>query len=385
MQFLLKTVLKKFINKEISLVGFDDSYAHHALDKHLFVSFKIFDITPQQATIIKQSALSSGCDCAVNKGVIDCSVSYSDCILSGTLAQIENVAKKLYSQPFSLPKLAEKLLEQIQSEKQVQKRAKIMGILNLTQDSFSDGGEFVEIDKAINHAVDMIEQGADIIDIGAQATNCKADLVSVVYEIEKVTPIVAALKTAYPHIEISIDTTTLGCAKSALDAGADIINDVSFLKNPEFINLCKKMDKKLVIMHSKGDPKTMDSLCDYENVVDEVFKDLAYKLEYVDSFGFKKENLIIDVGFGFAKTIEQNFTLLKRINEFKSLGYQILAGVSRKRFLQDVINTRSPKDADIQTALAVSWLIQQDVDLIRVHNVELAMQALKFNDRLYTF
>ena len=114
-------------------------------------------------------------------------------------------------------------------------------------------------------------------------------------------------------------------------------------------------------------------------------KDIANKTAHAKSLGLNPENIIIDVGFGFAKNIEQNFTLLKRINEFKSMGYPVLAGVSRKRFLQDVINTKEPKDADIQTTLATSWLIQQDIDIIRVHDVELAMQALKFNDRLYTF
>ena len=385
MQFLSKTVLKKFINKEISAVGFDESYVSHAVKKHSFLSIKIFDVTPSQATIIKQTALSCDCDCAVNRGVIDCSVSYSDCILSGTLAQLKNVAKKLENQPFSLSKLSQKIYEQVEFNQQDTPRTKIMGILNLTPNSFSDGGEFVEIDKAINHAIDMIEAGATVIDIGAQSTKPKTDLVSVVYEIEKVTPIVTALKMAYPHVEISVDTMTLACAKAAVEAGADIINDVSFLKNPEFINICKEADKKLVIMHSRGNSYTMDDLTSYENVVDEVFHELYEKTNFALEMGLKRENIIVDVGFGFAKTVEQNFALLKRINEFKSLGFPILAGVSRKRFLQDVINTKEPRDADIQSVLAASWLIQNEIEYVRVHDVDLTMQALKFNDRLYTF
>lgn len=385
MQFLSKTVLKKFINKEISSVGFDESYVNHAVKKHSFLSIKIFDVTPSQASIIKQTALSCDCDCAVNRGVIDCSVSYSNCILSGTIAQLSAVAKKLEQQPFSLSKLSSKIYEQIEFNQKDSPRTKVMGILNLTPNSFSDGGEFMEIDKAINHAIDMIESGANVIDIGAQSTKPKTDLVSVVYEIEKVTPIVTALKTAFPHIEISVDTMSLGCAKAALDAGADILNDVSFLKNPEFVNLCKESNKKLVIMHSRGDSYSMDDLTSYENVVDEVFEELYKKTQTALEMGLKRENIIIDVGFGFAKTIEQNFALLKRIAEFKSLGYPILAGVSRKRFLQDVVNTREPKDADIQTLLASSWFIQNEIEYIRVHDVDLTMQALKFNDRLYTF
>ncbi len=385
MQFLSKTVLKKFINKEISSIGFDEGYINQAVKKHLFLSIKIFDLTPSQASILKQTALSCDCDCAVNRGVIDCSIDYSNCILSGTISQLINVAKKLQDQPFSLSKLSKKIFEQIEFSKYDAPRTKIMGILNLTENSFSDGGEFNTIEKAINHAIDMIEQGADIIDIGAQSTKPKTDLVSVVYEIEKVVPIVTALKKAFPYIEISVDTMTLGCAKAALEAGADIINDVSFLSNPEFVNICKNANKKLVIMHSRGDSYTMDDLTSYENVVDDVFSQLNQKTSLALEMGLKRENIIVDVGFGFAKTIEQNFALLKRINEFKSLGFAILAGTSRKRFLQDVINTREPKDADIQTLLSTSWLMQNEIEYVRVHNVELAQQARLFNDRLFVY
>lgn len=385
MQFLSKIVLKKFIKKEIESVGFDVSYVNHAVKKHLFLSIKIFDVTPSQATIIKQSALSVGCDCAVNRGVIDCSVSFSDCILSGTISQLENVAKKLQNQPFSLSKLSEIILEQIEIETKPSKRSKIMGILNVTPNSFSDGGEYLEIEKAINHSIDMIEAGAEVIDIGAQSTKPQADLVSVIYEIEKISPVVTALKMAYPHIELSVDTMTLGCAKAAIDAGADIINDVSFMANPEFAKLCAKYDKKLVIMHSRGNSKTMDELVDYNNIVDEIYQEIYKKTQFAIENGLKQENIIIDVGFGFAKTIEQNFTLMKRIAEFKALGYPILAGVSRKRFMQDIINTKEPKDADFVSALATSYFINNDIEYIRVHNVEMAIQAQKFNDRLYTF
>ena len=385
MQFLSKTVLKKIIKKEISSVGFDESYINSAIKKHLFLSIKIFDVTPSQATIIKQAALSSGCDCAVNRGVIDCSVSFSDCILSGSLNQIEQVAKKLSNQPFSLSKLSEVLLEQLENEKKSTHKTKIMGILNLTPNSFSDGGEFIQIDKAINHAIDMIEQGADIIDIGAQSTKPKADLVSVVYEIEKVVPIVTALKTAYPNVEISVDTMTLGCAKASIEAGADIINDVSFLANEEFAKICAQANKKLVIMHSRGNSKTMDELTSYDNLIDEIYKEIYQKAILAQSQGLGKENIIIDLGFGFAKTINQNYELLKRIGEFKSMGYPVLAGVSRKRFLQDTINTKEPKDADLLTAIATSYLIQNEIEYVRVHNVKDSIQARAFCDRLQNY
>ena len=328
MQFLVKSVLKKFINKEISSVGFDEGYIEHAVKKHSFLSLKIYDVTPSQATIIKQTALSAGCDCAVNRGVIDCSVEQSDCILSGTIKQLELVAKKLTNQPFSLSKLSDIILEKLEIETKEPKKSKIIGILNLTPDSFSDGGEFVEIDKAMNHAIDMIEARADVIDIGAQSTKPKTELVSIVYEVEKITPIVTALKMAYPNIEISVDTMTFACAKAAIDAGADIINDVSFMSNPEFAKLCAENNKKLVIMHSRGNSFTMDELCQYNNITDEIYSEISKKTQIAIDEGLKPESIIIDVGFGFAKNYEQNFELLRRIEEFKSMGYPVLAGVS---------------------------------------------------------
>ena len=274
-------------------------------------------------------------------------------------------------------------MEQIDIQLNHTPKTKIMGVLNVTPNSFSDGGEFVEIEKAMNHAVDMIEAGASVIDIGAQSTKPKSDLVSVVYEIEKVSPLVVALKTAYPQIEISVDTMSLGCAKAAIDSGADIINDVSFLSNPEFAKLCALNNKKLVIMHSRGDSKTMDNLTSYDNLVDDIYKDIKKQVDVAKSQGLPDKNIIIDVGFGFAKSINQNLELLSRIEEFASLGYPILAGVSRKRFMQDIINTKEPKDADFVTALATSFLIQKNIEYIRVHNVQLSMQALHFNNRLY--
>ena len=251
MQFLSKTVLKKFINSEIKSIGFDENYSKFAINKHIFLSIKIFDVSSKQANIIKQTALSCGCDCAVHKGVIDCSIEKSDCILSGTVSQIDAIAKKLYNQPFSLSNLANELLEHIEKEKQIPKRSKIMGILNLSDDSFSDGGEFSNIEKAINHAVDMIEQGADIIDIGAQATNPNSELIDIAKEIEKIIPILTALKMAYPNTLVSVDTMNLSCAQEVIKAGCDIINDVSFLDNLEFAKLCAKNNKKLVIMKKK--------------------------------------------------------------------------------------------------------------------------------------
>ncbi|MBR1616700.1 dihydropteroate synthase [bacterium] len=379
MQFKLKTISKKFIKEEIASVGFDKSYLDCALNKHKFLSIKIFELDTRQATILKQTALSSDCDCALNRGVLDNSVEFSDVILSGTINQLNDVCQKLTKQPFNMKKLSNDILDLIEKTSFEPKTPKIMGILNITDDSFSDAGEFLQIEKSLNHAIDMIEQGAKIIDIGAQATNPNAQMISPSLETERLTPIVIALKRAYPNIEISIDTFNFETAKTALDLGCDIINDVSFLKNIEFLKLIKLYDKKLVIMHSKGDNKTMDELCDYENLIEDIYFDLKYKINVANSYGLNENNLILDVGFGFAKTITQNIELMKRIKEFKTLGYPLLCGVSRKRFMQDIINTKEAKDADFISALSAFYLMENSVDIIRAHNVELTKQALQLH------
>ena len=138
-------------------------------------------------------------------------------------------------------------------------------------------------------------------------------------------------------------------------------------------------------MHSRGHSKTMDSLNYYSEIVDDIYKEIYEKAQLAESLGLGRENIIIDLGFGFAKDIAQNFELLKRISEFKSMGYPIIAGVSRKRFMQDVINTKEPKVADFVSAIAASYLMQNEIEYIRVHNVELTQQARKFIDRLYHF
>ena len=383
MQFILKSLSNNNIKNEISSIGFDKSYIDEAIKKHDFLSVKIFSLSCKQATIIKQSALSKGCDCALHRSVLDNSIEKSDCILSGTIKQLQEVCATLKKQPFDLVKLSVKLDEFISASVRPSPKSKIMGILNLTPNSFSDGGEFENIDRAINHAIDMIEQGADVIDIGAQSTRPNADLIGVELEINKVIPVLTALKTAYPNIELSVDTFNFETAKESVQAGCDIINDVSFLNDDRFIELCKNYNKKLVIMHSRGDSKSMDSLTDYDSIVDDIYKELYFKIKNAELLGLSKDNIIIDVGFGFAKTIEQNFKLLSHIADFKSLGCRILAGCSRKRFLQDVINTKEPKDADIQTVLSTSYLISQGIDYIRVHNVELNIEAKKFNERLF--
>ena len=229
MQFSMRIISKNFIENEIKNVGFSADYLEIGLNKHKFLSLKVENLRAVEANILKQTALSCSCDCAVHRNCIDCKVEHSDCILSGTISQLINVSKKLRVQPFSMSRLSDDILKQIICSKNFAK-SKIMGILNLTSDSFSDGGEFLEFNAAFRHAELMIEQGAGIIDIGSESTRPKSLPVEEDIQAERILPVVEFLKKNHPDILLSVDTRSSKVANLVLEAGVDIINDVSGLK-----------------------------------------------------------------------------------------------------------------------------------------------------------
>lgn len=382
MQFSMRIISKNFIENEIKNVGFSADYLEIGLNKHKFLSLKVENLRAVEANILKQTALSCSCDCAVHRNCIDCKVEHSDCILSGTISQLINVSKKLRVQPFSMSRLSDDILKQIICSKNFAK-SKIMGILNLTSDSFSDGGEFLEFNAAFRHAELMIEQGAGIIDIGSESTRPKSLPVEEDIQAERILPVVEFLKKNHPDILLSVDTRSSKVANLVLEAGVDIINDVSGLKYDK--NMAKTLCKyncDVVIMHSRSTPYDMDDCCNYKNLVDDVYLELKKQCDYALGEGIKPERIIIDAGFGLPKNYEQNFELMVRIEEFKSLGYRILAGVSRKSFLQECCGAKTPKDADEITALSSAYFALKGIDYIRVHNVEKSLSAIKFAQAL---
>jgi len=384
MQFKVRRILAKDIQKEIEKIGFCPSYVDFGALKHKFLNIKIYDLKPPAASIIKQTALSLGADAAVHRGVLDCSVEKSDVILSGSAETLKNVAEKLRKQQFSLPLLADEITKQIEIYKKnypVNKeggafcggRPKIAGILNITENSFSDGGKFLDPKRAIEHAYRMIEDGADIIDIGAESTAPNAFAVPAEVEIQRIEPVVAELKnnSGCTGVKISIDTRNSLTARKMADLGADIINDVSGLTFDD--NMAKTIAQtglEVVITHSRGTPENMDTLCDYKNTVDEIYFELYDRVQKAIERGIQEKNIIADPGFGFAKNIEQNFEILSKIEEFKSMGFRVFAGVSRKRFLKSLITKGDEPDKPDEITAGVSlYLALRGINIIRVHNV----------------
>lgn len=370
MQFTVRKINDNDIRTQLKTIGFDASYADKALEKYKFETLKIFALTSPQANILKQTALSLGCDCATNKHCIDCRTEKSDCVLAGSISQLKKVAQKLKGQPFSLPKLAQAIEEALQTKKF--KKPKIMGILNLTEDSFSDGGKYLDEKIAICRAMSMLEEGADIIDIGAESTRPGFNTIKDETQIKRILPVIKAIKLS--GATVSIDTRSSVVAQEALNCGADIINDISGLSfDTKIAKLAAEAKIPLVLTHSS--PRTM------EDIVDDTYFAFLKKMEIAREAGVKDENMILDIGIGFEKTKEENFTLLKRISEFRSLNKPLLVGVSRKSMFKDI--EVQPVLRDEVSSMIGFFMFVNGVEILRVHNVKLHCQALKLSYELF--
>lgn len=370
--FLVKEIINSDIKSEILNIGYDKSYVHKACEKFEYKNIKIFNITSAQANIIKQLALSVGCDCATNKDCITGKAESTNCILGGNISQLNLIANKLSAQPFGLKRLGEILQEQI-SKPNKQNKTKIVGILNLTKDSFSDGGEFYEYEDAVKHLMEMYNDGASIIDIGAESTRPYSSPISDVEQLNRLIPVVKHAKEQ--SLTISIDTRSSKVAQDCLKLGADIINDVSgFEYDPKMPEIIAKYNSKIIIQHTKGTPNNMQDNTNYSNLMDEIYQSLKSKIDLAISKGIKKENIIIDPGIGFGKTREQNFEIIRRIEELHSLGCEVMLGISRKSLLNMPEKTNNTKD--VFSAALNTLAIQKHVNYIRVHNVKLHKQLL---------
>lgn len=356
-KFIIKEIKNADMVKELGFVGLDSSYRTHAAEKYIYKNLKIFSLNLAQANILKQTALTVGADCAIHREVITGKVEKSDVILGGSFSQLRKIANKLIPQPFSLKQLGEQILEQLELASAA---TKIVGILNATPDSFSDGGEYLEPGKAQEHIVQMLKDGADIIDIGAESTKPGAGEVPAETQLERILPL---LNT---NAAISVDTRSAQVAEQVLKHGAQIINDVSGLKYDENMpDIIAKYDATVVIQHSMNRQNQGANVPQSDNIIDEVYLDLYKQTEYAKSRGINK--IIIDVGIGFDKTLEDNFRLFNRLEEFKSLGYPIMLGLSRKSLLQSNNN----EERDILTTALNTIAVEKGIDYLRVHNVKL--------------
>ena len=250
-------------------------------------------------------------------------------------------------------------------------RALIMGVLNVTPDSFSDGGKFLNVDKAVAHAREMARAGADIIDVGGESTRPGAEPVSLEEELRRVLSVVERLQ----DLVVSVDTTKAAVAEQALAAGARVVNDISALRfDPRMVNVVRDAGAGVVLMHMQGTPQTMQQTPRYKDVVAEVSSFLAERIAFAKAQGLKKSQIAVDPGIGFGKTVEDNLRLLARLDDFSSLGCPVLVGTSRKSFIGKVLATPGdgPRMADERlwgTAATVAWSVGHGARILRVHDV----------------
>ena len=252
----------------------------------------------------------------------------------------------------------------------------VMGVLNVTPDSFSDGGLFLDSEKAIEHGLKMVADGAAIIDIGGESTRPGSASVSTEQQIERVVPVIEALceKTDVP---ISIDTYNVEVAGAALEAGAAMINDITALNNEQMAELAAELEVPVVLMHMQGSPATMQVEPKYEDVVGEVLEFLLSRAKRAEHYGIPKERIFIDSGIGFGKTLEHNLLLLKNIDRFVSAGYRVLVGTSRKSFLGKIIGRENPGQRIFGTAATVALCAEAGVSIVRVHDVAEMVDVIK--------
>ena len=253
------------------------------------------------------------------------------------------------------------------------KRTYLMGVLNVTPDSFSDGGDFYTIESALAQAENMVKSGVDIIDIGGQSTRPGAAEISLAEEIDRVIPLVQILRQKaeiFSSVPISVDTTRAQVAKAAVEAGADIINDISGATfDSEMLSTVAQLQVPIILMHIRGTPQTMQQLTDYRDLMGEIGEFLESRIAAAVAAGIDKSQIILDPGIGFAKNYSQNLEILRELRKFRVLNCPILVGVSRKSFIGHILNQPEAKQRIWGTAAACTSAIANSADILRVHDV----------------
>jgi len=335
--------------------------------------FFIKDLKCPAANILKQDALSIGADLAVPGGVILCEKETYDCILIGTRKHMEVLSKKELAQPFGLKTLAQ-TLQTFLAVKEYP--TQIMGVLNANEDSFFEGSCFQDV-EAIAQMKRMIDEGADIIDIGAVSSRPNAESVSEEIELERMQSIcdLIASEKLYRYVTFSIDSTTPSVIEYALNTGFTLINDISGASDEAIIKLAVKYNAKLCMMHMQGTPQTMQNDPHYEDVMLEVSQFFETRLAKCEALGLAREDIILDVGIGFGKTLEHNLSLIKNMAHFKVFGCEVLVGASRKSMIDKIIPSAVEERLPGTLALHLK-AVENGANIVRCHDVAAHKQAL---------
>ncbi len=331
------------------------------------------------ANILKQSMLSLGGDVAIHRGVISGRVDVSDCIIMGDLRHYRLLVEKLNLQP-GMAELAGLIEQQVFADDQGlslmllgkeyhwDDTPVIMGVLNVTPDSFSDGGAWLDPQKAADHALDLVQSGADIVDVGGESTRPGARRIDVDDEISRVVPVIRKIASRL-DVPVSIDTRNAPVARAAIDAGASMINDISALQHdPSMLEVVRRTGAGIVLMHMRGTPETMQNDTSYRDILGDVYAFLDEKIEQCLQGGVDPRSILADPGIGFGKDLSGNLRLIHHIGEFASLGVPVVLGHSRKSFIGAVLDTPVHERQEGTDAVS-AWATIQGVQVLRVHDV----------------
>jgi dihydropteroate synthase len=373
-----------------------DPYGIDAMaSKTININILIEDQPCKVANIIKQEMLSVGGDAAVARGSVSCSVPTSDILIMGTLKQILVLVRKIEKQPFGLNLIAGNILEILKNiskneyvlktyrrEINLGKKTLIMGILNVTPDSFSDGGLFYSQQKAVERGLQMADEGADIIDIGGESTRPGAKSLDASIESKRVLPVIESL-VKQVKIPLSIDTTKAKVAKLAIIGGAEIVNDISALHgDKEMTKTIKDAGATVILMHMRGKPQNMQKgNLVYNNLMGEITDYLKKSSEKALKAGIEKDRMVVDPGIGFGKTPEDNYKIIRNLYQLKELGMPVMIGTSRKSFIGRITGGE-PEQRLEGTAATVTAAIMNGCHIVRVHDVAAMKKVAAVTDAI---
>jgi len=344
--------------------------------------------------ILKQTALSLGADCALHRNIITGRRRCSDALLFANLRQLARIGQRLSYQPFGGERLGKALLDLIEKHRRqnlkikirhnefdLTKRTYLIGILNITPDSFSDGGKYFSTDAAIRRAEAIEAEGADLIDLGAESTRPGSEPVRPKEELKRLLPVLRIIRKRL-KTPISVDTYKSEVAKEVLKQGADVINDISGLRfDNKMVEVIAKFDVPCIIMHIKGKPKNMQKNPHYDDTMAEIYDYLEKSLDKAQSAGVDRKKIIVDPGIGFGKRLEDNYTIIRRLSELKGLGRPIAIGPSRKSFIGLTLN--QPVGERLEGTIAASVMaITQGANFLRVHDLKLVKRAVVMTDAI---
>jgi len=386
----------RYIAREIASCGVKKSRVEDALQATEHFTIRLEGVPAPDCIILKYRMLEAGGTLFFSESVVEKGAQFSDIILTGSRRQFRLLRESLQNEGFDLPTLGREILEVIEhycrdsfvisyrgGSFTLTDRPLLVGVINVTPDSFSDGGDFFSPERAVEHGLTLAEEGADILDVGGESTRPGAQPVPVAEELRRAIPVISALSEK-SSVPVSIDTYKAEVAVEAISAGARMVNDITGLfGHSAMAEVVAEHKVPVILMHIKSTPKDMQASPKYKDLISEIIRRLRQSLGRAKSCGIEFEKTIVDPGIGFGKTLEHNLEILARLDEFRSLGRPIMVGTSRKSFVGNILGT-PPKERILGTAASSAIAIYKGAKLLRVHDVSETKQVLKVANAIST-